>query len=312
MKRLALPFMALALVAILASGSWGHKPEGYELFAPHIPDELLPEIDGNSADWTNWFPADLVVTHDMLKSRAGNDPRDIADADVSMMIAWNENTQKLYLGLEAFDDFIHRDTENQQDVYTEDGWTITTDPDHSGGFFHTGDIVPPEAATQGQQWLVHPPAQGPATMWVHSFGENFFAESVTTQEWDAQWFGHPPWGHLGVGPADAVPVSEGDTNVTLFYEMAWSLFDHLSYDGPDASVPHVFEEEQIIHLNIHYQDHDENGDDWDSQWGLNDETHATRDGSAAPDWVMVKVPIDADAVTSVEGETWGRIKASFQ
>ena len=309
MKRLAMPFMALALVAILASGSWGHKPDGYELFAPHIPDELLPEIDGNSADWTNWFPADLVVTHDMLKSRAGNDPRDIADVDVSMMIAWNENTQKLYLGLEAFDNFIHRDTENQQDIYTEDGWTISTDPDHSGGFFHTGDIVPPEAATQGQQWLVHPPAQGPATMWVFNFGENFFAESITTQEWDAQWFGHPPWGHLGVGPADAVPVSEGDTNVTLFYEMAWSLFDHLSYDGPDASVPHVFEEEQIIHLNIHYQDHDENGDDWDSQWGLNDETHATRDGSAAPDWVMVKVPID---VTSVEGETWGRIKASFQ
>ena len=56
------------------------------------------------------------------------------------MVAWNETTQKLYLGLEAFDDFIHRDSENQVDIYTEDGWTISTDPDHSGGFFHAGDL----------------------------------------------------------------------------------------------------------------------------------------------------------------------------
>ena len=245
----------------------------------------------------------------MLLSRAGNDPRDIADVDVSMMVAWNETTQKLYLGLEAFDNFIHRDSENQVDIYTEDGWTISTDPDHSGGFFHAGDLDQNVMGTQGQQWVVHPPAQGPATMWVFNFGENFF-EKIETREWDAMWFGHPPWGHLGVGPPEAVPVNEGDTNVTLFYEIAWSLFDHLDYGGPDSSIPHVFEEEQIIHLNIHYQDHDENGDDWDSQWGLNDETHATRDGSAAPDWVMVKVPIEA--TTSVEGETWGRIKASFR
>jgi hypothetical protein len=245
----------------------------------------------------------------MLLSRAGNDPRDIADVDVSIRVAWNENTQKLYLGLEAFDNFIHRDSENQVDIYTEDGWTISTDPDHSGGFFHAGDLEQNQMGTQGQQWLVHPPAQGPATMWIFNFGENFF-EKIETREWDAMWFGHPPYGELGVGPESAVPVNEGDTNVTLFYEIAWSLFDHLDYSGPDASVPHVFEEEQIIHLNIHYQDHDENGDDWDSQWGLNDETHATRDGSAAPDWVMVKVPIDAP--TSVEGETWGRIKASFE
>ena len=49
MKKLAMPFMALALVAMLSSSSWGHKPEGVEFFAPHIPDELIPEIDGNSA-----------------------------------------------------------------------------------------------------------------------------------------------------------------------------------------------------------------------------------------------------------------------
>ena len=73
MKKLAMPFMALALIAMLSSSSWGHKPEGVEFFAPHIPDELIPEIDGNSADWTNWFPSDLVITHDMLLSRAGND-----------------------------------------------------------------------------------------------------------------------------------------------------------------------------------------------------------------------------------------------
>ena len=140
MKRLAISFMALALVAVLASGSLAHKPEGVEFFAPHIPDALIPDIDGNSADWENWFPADLAVTHDMLLSRAGNDPRDIADVDVSIRVGWNENTQKLYLGLEAFDNFIHRDSENQVDIYTEDGWTISTDPDHSGGFFHAGDL----------------------------------------------------------------------------------------------------------------------------------------------------------------------------
>lgn len=70
MKKLAMPFTALALVIMLSSGSYSHKPEGVEFFAPHIPDELIPDIDGNSADWTNWFPADLVITHDMLLSRA--------------------------------------------------------------------------------------------------------------------------------------------------------------------------------------------------------------------------------------------------
>ena len=48
MKKLAMPFMALALVAMLSGDSWGHKPDGVEFFAPHIPDELIPEIDGNS------------------------------------------------------------------------------------------------------------------------------------------------------------------------------------------------------------------------------------------------------------------------
>ena len=298
--------LALALTGVLATSAWAHKPEGVEFFAPHIPDALLPDIDGNDNDWS-WYPQDLVITHDMLLSRAGNDPRDIADIDVSMRIAWNESTNKLYFALEAFDNFIHRDTENAQDIYTEDGWTISTDPDHSGGFFHAGDLEQNVMGTQGQQWVVHPP--GPAaTMWVYDFGEDFFSKVERRGGYDGMWFSFPPWGDIAVGPPSAVPVSEGDTDVTLFYEFAWTLFDHLDYGGPDSSIEHVLAEEQIIHLGSHYQDHDEAGDDWDSQWGLNDETHATRDGSAQPDWVMVK--IDIDVPTAVQTSTWGRIKSS--
>jgi len=302
--KVAKSIIAVVLVGALAGGAWAHKPEGVEFYAPHIPDALLPDIDGNFDDWA-WYPQDLVITQDMLLSRAGNDPRDISDIDVSMMIAWNESTNKIYFALEAFDDLIHRDTENRIDIYTEDGWTISTDADHSGGFFHTGEVV--LGGQQGQQWVVHPP--GPAaTMWVFSFGENFF-DKVERRGYDGMWFSFPPYGDLAVGPPSAVPVSEGDTDVTLFYEFAWTLFDHLDYDGAASSVEHIFAEEQIIGLGIHYQDHDEDGDGWDSQWGLNDETHATRDGSALPDWVMVKV--DIEAPTAVEASTWGQIKSSM-
>jgi hypothetical protein len=307
MRKTAMVVVALVLAGFVASGAWAHKPVGVEFYAPHIPDALLPDVDGNFADWA-WYPEDLVITHDMLLSRAGNDPRDIADVDVSIKVAWNESTNKLYLALEAFDNFIHRDTENQTDIYTEDGWTITTDADHSGGFFHASeDLQPAEMSQNGQQWIVHPP--GPrAVMWIHDFGENW-AEKIETREWDGVWCSFPPYGDYAVGPPNVVPVKEGDQDVTLYYEIAWTLFDFLDTNGPDKSIEHVFQEDQITHLNIHYQDHDEGGDEWDSQWGLNDETHATRDGSAAPDWVMVKIPIEAP--TSVEASTWGQIKSSF-
>ena len=311
MQRLAHIITGLALVVMVSSSARAHKPEGVEFFAPHIPDQVLAtmDIDGNFADWS-WYPQDLVITSDQLVSRAGNDPRDIADIDVSFRIAWNEGTNKVYLALEAFDDFIHRDTESAQDVYTEDGWTISTDADHSGGFFHAGDLEQSVMGTQGQQWVVHPP--GPATtMWVFDFGENFFENVENRGGVEAHWNGHPPWGEITVGPPEAVPVKEGDTDVTLFYEFAWTLFDFLDPAGPDNSVVHVLEEDQIIHLGIHYQDHDENGDDWDSQWGLNDESDATRDGSVLPDWVMVKVP-DLESLTAVEASTWGQIKSSLE
>ena len=116
-----------------------------------------------------------------------------------MMIAWNETTQKLYLGLEAFDNFIHRDSENQVDIYTEDGWTISTDPDPQWRFLprrrfgSERDGYP--RATVGS-----PSARARTGDYVgFNFGENFF-EKIETREWDAMWFGHPPWGHLGVGP----------------------------------------------------------------------------------------------------------------
>ena len=83
-------------------------------------------------------------------------------------------------------------------------------------------------------------------------------------------------------------------------------FDHLDYGGPRLPVfPHVFEEEQIIHLkHPTIRITTKGGDDWDSQWGP-ERRKPTRpgDGSAAPDWVMVKVPIEA--TTSVEGENFG-------
>jgi hypothetical protein len=296
---------------MVSSSTSAHKPEGVEFFAPHIPDQILAgmDIDGNFADWS-WYPQDLVLTSDIMVSRAGNDPRDIADIDLSFRIAWNESTNKIYLALEAFDDFIHRDTESNNNPWTEDGWTISTDADHSGGFFDGGDLDINDMGSQGQQWLVHPP--GPATeMWVVLFGENYLENIENRGGVRAHWFGHPPWGEIVVGPPEVLPVKEGDTDVTLFYEFAWTLFDFLDYGGPDSSVEHILEEDQIIHLGIHYQDHDENGDDWDSQWGLNDESDATRDGSALPDWVMVKVP-DLESLTAVEGSTWGQIKSSLK
>ena len=103
MRKILVSALLAAVVALPASA---HFPPGELLFAVQFPDENIPVIDGNHADWAAVPQIPYEVGNDKYSDSVYSKARgeiDVSDLSVRQIVGWNDNTNLLYFMAEVFD-----------------------------------------------------------------------------------------------------------------------------------------------------------------------------------------------------------------
>lgn len=298
MKRLILSASLVIAVAVSA-----HNPPGELFFAAQFPDNLVPNMDGNLADW-DIVPIDpYTIRNDRLYSPVaeiqpvGRGEIDASDMNIRHVVGWNDNSNKIYIMSEVFDNIHNTDRQDAARFNHDDAWEVEVNPDHTPTEEHNQPEQP--ANNFSYKWAV-PPVEGQYQFYRPNASLSWLVDG-------SKWvdFG---WGFSG----DQFGES------TYRYELAVTPIESMPRDNatPESSaVEHNLEEEEIIHLSITVGDIDEptTGDfvleSYQGFWTLSPESCCT----GTNDFVMAPVePSIAElSATAVEEVTWGQIKAGF-
>ena len=308
MKKLLICAAALALATGFGTPADAHDPPGvvYELW--QWPSTHLPVIDAEFSDWEA-VPEELWLTEQDLNnlhanpesgsggSSADAEP-DASDLAVRFTFGWNDDTERIYLAYDRFDDFF---SINRDDV------ELAVDADHSAGaYWQTEGMTDEEAARFNNS---------------HAQISHFFNHGRLDDlslPWNWHWMVTSDW-HL------EPPYSEGAfewTNPELGQEYSWQQelwhvwWDDFIWNDPAGSVIHDMTEGEIIHLTARNKDGDvdqccDEGNIEDfSDWTLNFH-ESSENADFLPDWELLPVMEDL-LPTAVENDSWGHIKASFK
>ena len=121
------------LAAVVALPALAHFPPGELLFAVQFPDENIPVIDGNHADWAAVPQIPYEVGNDKYSDSVYSKARgeiDVSDLSVRQIVGWNDNTDLLYFMAEVFDNVHTRDAEEPNAWWSDDAWEIYVSPSH--------------------------------------------------------------------------------------------------------------------------------------------------------------------------------------
>lgn len=304
MRRTIVATLGVGLIFGFSQMASAHLGQDIDLF--ELATEDLPDLhDGSIEDWEDVL-GDNFLTIDDFESLDdgghGGAPKDPADMDYKVYLAWNSREQRVYVGVERTDD-IYLNSVNPDDPFDAwqwDGVEVYLDGDHSGGqynLFSADDVDDPafSQARQAQQWLILPTSEGDRTTGLFSFNGS--------QEW-ATW---PPWTDSG----GAEFGSEPTRTVT---EAALTAWDALDAEGPSTSDRSLLEAGNVIGFSLTINDFDEApgqyhathtftyvGDGYYQAGSLADATLVPCTGGDC-----------GDVPTAVESNSWARIKASYR
>jgi hypothetical protein len=290
--------LALGVVLALSGISGAHWDEQIDLVV-QFPDQAVPTIDGDLKDW-NIVPPNYAIGNQWFNDARGLVPEgwtnadwDASDLDMRHMVGWNDNLNQLYLGSRIFDDT--HDGEMTTHWNEMDNWEVTID------FRHTPPGEYPEDAVSVVQFAVWVPPPAGDKGWA-----------------DAWPYPNPPqdWYKPGTEWWDVGWSYEGEMygESTYFYEVQIQPWEFMPAQEPEPGDVMLWdlEEGQIIHLDLVVVDVD---------WGNNyrepgccgywsqDDNCCT----AVNDWLLMELDEDLLAnITSVETDSWGRIKAQFK
>ena len=308
MKKLLTGAVALALATGFGAPAAAHDPPGviYELW--QWPSTHLPVIDAEISDW-DAVPEELWLTEQDLNNLHSNpesgsggssgdvDP-DASDLAVRMAFGWNDDTERIYMAYDRFDDFWSM---NRDDV------ELAVDADHTGGaYWQTEGMTDEEAARFNN-------SQAQIT---HFFHHGALPDMGLPWNWhwstSADWHLDPPYS-LGVFEWSSPELGQEYTWQQELWHVWW---DDFIWDDPEGSVIHDMTEGEIIHLTARNKDGDvdqccEEGNVEDfSDWTLNFH-ESSENADFLPDWELL--PVQQDLLpTAVENDSWGHIKASFK
>ena len=289
--RKSLIFLPLLLLC-MATMAWGHYPPGEFLFAVQFPDENLPTVDGNIAEWSVIPQVPYEVGNDMYSDAVYSKVRgeiDVSDLSVRQIVGWNDNNNRLYIMAEVFDNVHNADREDPAQFWADDAWEIYINPTHEDG----GDDAGLDYTIKQSFNFAMPPIGG-------NWGQN-----LPDFEWRVDPFNNDTW-QLNFS-------FEGEEfgESTYFYELWVQPLDFIPEDGDrEAAEETDLEEGQIIAMSWTFGDFDAPGTDYQGFWST------SPNGCCRADNDMVMSEMDdtidwAAAPTAVESNTWGRIKAQF-
>lgn len=286
-----IPILAMSLfVAIgLVAGAGAHKPEGEQFFAFQFEDCCVPTADGNLDDWA-FVPAFNRIGTELWHSpnRADYDdlgrgeiPRDTFD--VVAAYGWNDNSNRMYLMTEVFDDHHGIYRENPGGVWEDDDWEIRWNASHleeTELAFNQGDYF--------IQAFAVPPLEG---VIFNGLGPEWRNPGGPMMD-----FG---WSYEG--------VQIGDGGSTYRYELSTLLFANIAETFEDSEFWDL-EEGDVIHIGINMVDED------NPDVGGIDHFWAISPGPAnepVNDLVLAEIDDSVEQATAVESRSWGLIKAGL-
>lgn len=284
MKRFYLLFAIAFALAFTAGGAFGHLGEMKLMF--QFPDHLVPEMDGDMADWEIVGEAYRIRAESMYNQFSA--PMDLSDFNCWIAWGYNLSENKAYLGAWFYDDMAHG----------SEHWSVEVDWDHSGDIyrdFQQGDDYEKRwINAKNQKYDVAAPAQDPTGYFVKVSGKS--------------WVSDPPYtiwgGKFLLGAEGTFEPAE------TFVEIAFVPFDDVHLDGPAQSVPHVFHEGDIVGIEVNRGDKDADPGNYDNAyWSSFGGVNAWKFADQFGDYLLA--PVEQGLPTAVGNNTWGRIKSSF-
>lgn len=283
-------FLIFSIVLCIGTGSAGivAAQDIPQAFSIKIPEGASPTVDGDLNDWA-WFPEVAVVTPEQMTSQHDVDVvYNPEDFDLRLMLAYSEETNLFYLGVEIFDDILNRiPSADKRFDWGWDDMEIYTDPDNSGGQYQWS-AAPRE--TWGQT----------AQQWWYMIGPSNEPYGGVLNIGGASWMDDPPYHN------QALTVTEVTGGTRLTWEVSMVLWDLLSPEGPGQSRAHNLTEGDVLGMSFVYADFDEDGA-YQGYWKLHRLTKAHENADVFADIVLIGPP----GTTSAESGTWGRIKSTF-
>lgn len=302
-------FTRLAFAAALVAGSLrmasAHEPPGETYFAFQFPINAVPEIDGDLGDWA-MVPRDVfeisVEKGNIVETVRGDAGNDLADFNARNLVAWNEQTNRVYSMSVNVDDNLDNDRPDPSNYNFDDAWHFVIDADHSGGDMYADDwtsLSEPEQQqlfyTTGQLYQMHiPPIDGyfafmyiKATNWLTTGREFPFPEYLEIG-----------WSRTGETAGPGVYT----------YEMKVTPWQTWDWDGPTQSTIVDLQEGKIIHIGFLYKDYDLDDGRYDGSYDFPAVHNVWRNANLMADFELLPVD-DSLFPTAVETDSWGRIKS---
>ena len=297
--------MAAAAVFEFSSGATAHDPPDFVGAVWGWPEEHLPVLDANLAEW-EVIPEEFFITErDVVQSnnRSFTYSGPILASSISFRwtATWNDETNRIYWMLERFDDW---------DMNHGEGFEGVVDADHSGGtFWDVEGMNDDEIARQRGR---------------HAQNYGWAFDEGCTEKWNnfwmtgADWYDDPAYTDQA-HRVDGVPCGNGEaTRYAEWYQIYW---DDFNWMDPAGSLVHDFEADEIIGLAGILYDEDSPGVDTltdgeeicncQSRWTLSPAIESFGDADFLADFVIMPVDETANYMTAVEDNSWGRIKASL-
>ena len=310
MKRLY-GLIAMGLIVGLTSGANAHSGEQiYLLF--EIAEEDLADIDLRDASIEDW--EDVVGEAQLTTTDFFHDPTvgdgaqyDPADLDYRIWLGWNGNAGTIWMGMERIDNVYINEYAggDLSSFWKYDAVEFMVDGDHTGGdYSHEADLSWTEEEQDlnrnrtAQQYVAI--ADSPDGRHVGYLGKG------------TEWVNTLPYADGGGG-------SVGDGPTTSIIEFFITPFDELIWNSPDDSVPSPLTDGKIIGFQISAQDFDVGccvGENYRGFHTLSGQAATWRYAERFVDGRLVGAGGDAGGDggprSSVEEESWGRIKAALK
>lgn len=253
------------LVLLFAFFSQGFAGPDREFMIYQFPGDAMPRIDGDFSDW-EMVPDSFSIGIDELVNTVHGvgDPQDASDFDLNVKVAWVKDLNRLYVYLEAYDDFWDFD----DPALGQDIFELVVDADLSGGPFINSvnknmdklpkfDLYFKGHGAHAQNYHIFTPVQNKD--WAMIWG-------------NAYWIKDFPYAHVAYDH----DLKHGESG-KLKMEFWITPFDFASHEGFDKSIVSTLTENDIIGLSWSMLDFD--GDKVETFMNLAHDIRMINDGS---------------------------------
>ena len=293
-------------------------------FIPAVPDPLAMVADGLDDDW-GWYDRETFALTEWIAKTYGRD-RVVSDTDMTMiyLAAWSPPPDNGYYVFARVTDDTLRIGEADNDVvwWNDDNLKQGFDMDHGGGNWVENEeegYSLEEATAAGYHFSFNPVYSNVVGL-RSSPSENKLPDPAFYN-----WQVDPPFARWRSTVSPANPENF-TPNVEITFEYHLRTFDELNMNDFPSSIQHVWEEAQVVHINVAYEDGDWGAHGRDQIWhqpGAIFQTNNFEGNGTDTVALLNDMHYEPDTypnsfdqtllepVAVVEHTTWARIKSRF-